>query len=357
MKYIKSEQTYLDLGSLYESYGYSKFSMRKFEEYSLYLENKNFLTSEHILTFNDPGGKLMALRPDITLSILKNAKNKVGSQKVYYRENVCRLDRRSMQYREIEQVGLEVIDSSGGATLLEICELAKKSLEAVDQDYILCISDMEFVLGALETLPKMDGAAKERILSFIGAKNAHELFCELLLCGMEEEYAKSFSSLIMLSGSNREILERAEALVLNASMERALTNLKSITENENTSENVRIDFTLLNDSSYYNGPVFRGYVKKIPRAILTGGFYNKMAQKFSKECAVGFALSLDEVNAYYNENSEYDVDTLILYKKEDSVREMLSLAENIRREGKSVRVETALPEGLRCREIIEMQKG
>ena len=71
----KSERTRLELEALYESYGFGKYAMRKFEEYSLYLENKNFLTSEYILTFNDPGGRLMALKPDVTLSILKNAKN------------------------------------------------------------------------------------------------------------------------------------------------------------------------------------------------------------------------------------------------------------------------------------------
>ena len=354
MKLTKSEQTYLELGSLYESYGYDKFLMRKFEEYSLYLENKNFLTSEHILTFNDPGGKLMALRPDITLSILKNAKNKKGAQKVYYRENVCRLDKRSMQYVEIEQLGIEAVDSVGTATLLEVCELAKKSLEAVDPDYILCVSDMEYVLGFLETVKGMDEGATERVMSFIKSKNAHELYLELTACGVKEEYAAEFSSLIMFSGTNGEIFEKAKALVLNQRMEKALMNIKSMTSESAMPEKVKVDFTLMNDISYYNGPVFCGYVKKIPRAILTGGFYNRMAQKFSKPCAVGFALSLDELDAYYGENPEYDVDALLLYDSEEAVKKALRLAESMRSTGMSVRIEKSVPEGIRCREIIRV---
>jgi hypothetical protein len=36
--------------------GYTRFSMRRFEEYALYLENKSFLKSESVLTFTNPDG-------------------------------------------------------------------------------------------------------------------------------------------------------------------------------------------------------------------------------------------------------------------------------------------------------------
>ena len=39
------------LRGLYESHGYARFPMRRFEEYALYLENKSFLTSESVLSF------------------------------------------------------------------------------------------------------------------------------------------------------------------------------------------------------------------------------------------------------------------------------------------------------------------
>ena len=63
--------------------------MRK---YDLYVRNKNFLKSDQIITFNDLNGKLMALRPDVTLSIVKNTKD-CGDKlcKYYYNENVYRL--------------------------------------------------------------------------------------------------------------------------------------------------------------------------------------------------------------------------------------------------------------------------
>ena len=47
----KDERTYLELGDLYARAGYALYKMKKFEEYSLYLDNKNFLGSESVLTF------------------------------------------------------------------------------------------------------------------------------------------------------------------------------------------------------------------------------------------------------------------------------------------------------------------
>ena len=78
-----------DLSRLYEKAGYKKYKMRKFEEYSLYLENKSFLTSEYVITFNDLSGRLLALKPDVTLSIVKNTNaTPSASEKLYYTESV-----------------------------------------------------------------------------------------------------------------------------------------------------------------------------------------------------------------------------------------------------------------------------
>ena len=83
------EKAVFKLRSLYKKYGYMPFKMSKFEEYDLYVRNKDFLISDRVITFNDTNGKLLALKPDVTLSIIKNGEDEVGvKQKVYYNENV-----------------------------------------------------------------------------------------------------------------------------------------------------------------------------------------------------------------------------------------------------------------------------
>ena len=116
-----SEQVAFDLRALYSRYGYSQYKMSKFEEYDLYARNKDFLISENVITFTDLSGKLMALKPDVTLSIVKNTTDQVPwVQKLYYNENVYRTAKGAAGYREIMQTGLEVLHRRGsGAGLQE----------------------------------------------------------------------------------------------------------------------------------------------------------------------------------------------------------------------------------------------
>ena len=72
------------LRELYRSRGYSHYRMSRFEPYDLYAGNKRFLVSEDILTFTDTDGRLMALRPDVTLSIAKTAQPAPGETLRYY---------------------------------------------------------------------------------------------------------------------------------------------------------------------------------------------------------------------------------------------------------------------------------
>ena len=68
------ERASLQLRLLYEQEGFRKYHMGRFEEYSLYQENRRFLSSEQVITFTDLDGRLLALKPDVTLSVLLSGK-------------------------------------------------------------------------------------------------------------------------------------------------------------------------------------------------------------------------------------------------------------------------------------------
>ena len=124
------EKAVFELRSLYENFGYRKYKMSKFEEYDLYARNKSFLPQSdgNIITFNNVDGRLLALKPDVTLSIVKNAKE--GRQvKEYYNENVYRMV--DHEYREFMQVGLECIGDIDLYSTCEVLMLAKKSLATI----------------------------------------------------------------------------------------------------------------------------------------------------------------------------------------------------------------------------------
>ena len=82
-----TQKSTLELVRLFASYGYSQYKMSKFEEYDLYNKNKGFLVNDSVITFTDTDGKLLALKPDVTLSIVKNADSAMsGVEKLFYNE-------------------------------------------------------------------------------------------------------------------------------------------------------------------------------------------------------------------------------------------------------------------------------
>ena len=124
------ERASFALRALYEAAGCRKYHMGRFEEYGLYQENRSFLSSEQVITFTDLDGRLLALKPDVTLSIAKTAQPAPGETlKYYYHENVYRPSAESHTFKEIAQMGLEMLGAVGEAQVQQAVGLAAKSLE------------------------------------------------------------------------------------------------------------------------------------------------------------------------------------------------------------------------------------
>ena len=184
----KDEQVPLLLRGLFEQRGYRRYRMSNFEAYDLYRENKNFLESEGIITFTDASGRLMALKPDVTMSIVKHTKPDAVSSKLYYVENVFRLAPQSGEYREISQMGLEFIGGQGGYAEAEAVELAVRSLAAIGPQSVLDVGHMGFITSLLDVLGVRE-EARAAALDALRAKNAHTLRAIAAESGCTEEEA------------------------------------------------------------------------------------------------------------------------------------------------------------------------
>lgn len=169
------EKAVFELRSLYSKYGYSQYKMSKFEEYDLYVRNKEFLVSDQIITFTDTNGKLMALKPDVTLSIIRNTSDADGCvQKVYYNENVYRVSKGTDSFKEIMQTGLECIGDIDDYNIYEVLMLAAESLRTVSENFVLDISHMGIISAVLDAA-NVPAEAKDALVKCIGEKNAHEI--------------------------------------------------------------------------------------------------------------------------------------------------------------------------------------
>jgi len=172
-RFSPAERSTLQLRVLYEGAGYRKFRCSHFEEYSLYQQNERFLSDSQVITFTDLDGKLRAIKPDVTLSIAKNAQPAAGEcKKYYYTEQICRPSRESHTFSEISQMGLECIGAVGAAEQAEVVRLALESLASLEVPTVLEVSHMGFVTALLDTLQKhsIDVVVLAGFLSVLGEK-------------------------------------------------------------------------------------------------------------------------------------------------------------------------------------------
>ncbi len=354
------EQAVLSLRALYESFGYRRFPVRRFEEYGLYLENKNFLKSESVLAFPNAKGQLMALRPDVTLSIVKHVMTRAGqAEKLYYQESVYRVSETDHEFAEIQQMGVEYLGDADGYGALEVIRLAAESLRAMGGAYVLEIGHMGFADGLMEAAGLTD-AQKEELFGHMRRKSGHELWAALARMGIAPGMAGKIEELAGLSGDFVETLEKSEALATGPAMAEAREELRRLWEALaplGLGDCLRLDFSLLNDLDYYNGLVFHGYLEGAPRAVLSGGRYDRLVRKFGKEGGgIGFALYLDEVARLLARPTGWDVDVLLLYEERDRPAAVLKAVDALREKGQRVMAAKRPQKGLKAGETLRLPK-
>ena len=359
--FLKSgERAVAALRSLYKQYGYLPFKMSKFEEYDLYVRNKEFLVGDRVITFNDTDGRLLAMKPDVTLSIIKNSVYEKGTkQKVYYNENVYRVSPKTKRFKEIMQSGIECIGDTDIFDTYEVVYLAIRSLSLVSEDCALDISHLG-ILSKLLARACDNDAFKQRITSLISEKNKHEISKACEDFSVSCEYAELIKEFIDMYGDMNSVLARLKPMCdkIGAAEQYAeLSSLCRMLSDEGMEKRIRIDFSVVNDMNYYNGIVFKGFIRGIPDGVLSGGEYSSLMERMGKHSgAVGFALYLDFVEELTAVARDYDVDVLLLYSSDSDPVSLLKMKNKLISEGKSVSLQKAVPSKLRYRELIKLDK-
>ncbi len=340
------------LGKLYESFGYLRFKMNKFEEYDTYVENKSFLTSDNVITFTDTNGKLMALKPDVTLSIVKNSKDEPGiAKKVYYNENVYRVASGSGAFKEIMQSGLECVGDVGSYELSEVIGIALESLRVLSSECVLDVSHLGIVSAAME-IAGLSEVGKNKMRALFSGKNVNGAEALLEEEGASEEGKKLILSLMRIGGTSKAAIPALLALSSDKEYLACVNELKEVLSVAGD-ENLRVDFSVMNDMRYYNGVVFQGFVKGVARPVLSGGQYDLLLKKMKRSSkAVGFAVYLDEIEE--EADSALDVDVLILFREGESVGKIAEAVRAERAKGKKVIAEKKIPSFLRYGEVKEL---
>jgi ATP phosphoribosyltransferase regulatory subunit len=361
------EKAMMSLRALYGKYGYSQYKMSKFEEYDLYVRNKSFLASEHIITFNDMSGKLMALKPDVTLSIVKNTKDSEASLcKYFYNENVYRLSHTTQEFKERMQVGLECIGNIDIYSMSEVILLAEKSLQTISGKYSLDISHMGFLSGFLDCMD-LSGEQTAAVLKCISEKNAPEIKKLCAEYGITEDSCRRLMKLASLYGAFEDTITSLKEMSVSEKTDEAIKELECVYETVRSlggGKNIRLDFSIVNDMNYYSGIIFQGFIDGIPTGVLSGGRYDNLMLRFGKKSgAIGFAVYLDLLERFEEVKRAYDVDVLVLYDAHTDTQLLARTVKALTDKNQSVRAQTLTkaldeaPDTVKYRRLVTIENG
>ncbi|MBQ9015700.1 MAG: ATP phosphoribosyltransferase regulatory subunit [Firmicutes bacterium] len=365
----KHERMIFDLRAMYAQYGYTQFKIRKFEEFELYVRNKDFLDSVNVITFTDTNGKLMALKPDVTLSVVKNSRDEAGTvQKVYYNENIYRVSRRSHMFEELMQVGIECIGDIDDYNIFEVLMLAAKTLREISPKAILDVSNLDIVSAILSDYHVTDSTRIE-MLSCLGDKNIHTLRRICRENDVTPGGIELLEKLTRIYGRPETVLPKLRTLLKSGALEepalgqtlQAVDDLERILNtftDQSLRDMIRLDFSVVSDVNYYNGIVFNGFIRGIPDCVISGGQYDRLMQKMKRKSgAIGFGVYMDRLERLLEETPEYDIEILLLYDETAKITQLNDTIRGLTHEGHTVVAQRKIPEKLKYRRLMRLTDG
>ncbi len=340
------------LRELYTEYGYSRYRTVGFEEYDLFSEYRDFLTSGQMITFTGAGGRLLALKPDITMSIIRDATEQRGrTDKFFYSESVYRVPAGGDEFKEILQIGLECIGDVCAYDRAEVVSLACRTLGMTGCDYMLDISHT----GLIEGIRKLFGISdrvRGELASALKDKNAPALSLICSRAGLGEEAVARMIELSRLSIPIREAGDVLSSLgfAKYAESADAIKELRVIADalTDEEADHVRVDLSVIHGMNYYDGAVFNGYIDGVSEAILKGGEYGRLITKMGRTgSGLGFALYTDLLELIEGYSPKYAADVLLVCADRDPA--LISTAvKKLKEAGKSVLVQRSAAGAERC---------
>lgn len=300
---IIKRQLEREIDELFQKWGYKEVITPTVEYYETFNQNSNPLREEDMYKFFDNKGRILVLRPDMTVPIARVVETKLKDTmlpiKLRYTSNIFRVHKSLGGKRnEYTDIGVELIGLEDGKSDLEILVLALEGLKKIGlKDFKLEIGNTGFFNGAFANTD-IDEECKSKIAKFIDEKNLKSLEEYLEDLDIEKEYKAFFNKLPWMFGG-KEILEQAKELAFNNSIKENLEYLEKLyldLEQLGYGNNITFDLGMIPRLNYYTGIIFKGYCEGVGTTVLRGGRYDNLIKPY-KKClpAIGFSIDINSV--------------------------------------------------------------
>lgn len=247
----------------------------------------------------DNRGRLVVFRPDSTLPIARMAASRLQGQRkplrLYYDQTIYR-NRPDLSGRsdECAQMGVELMGAGGLGADLEVISLAAQALESCAPGFRIEIGHGGLFRVLAEELP-LSPEEKEELRATIEAKNYAALEGLLEPLG-QNPAAQAIRRLPRLFGGE-EALEEAARFCTDGEAGEMLGYLRTVygaLQELGLGGRLMVDLGLVQRNDYYTGVVFSAYAPRHGAAVLVGGRYDTLCEKFGAPMpAVGFAVDVD----------------------------------------------------------------
>lgn len=283
--------------SIAESYGYGEIQTPVFENLELFTIKSGEDVVEEIYSFQDKGGRDLALRPELTAPVLRAYVNECSVMtkplRFYYFANCFRYERpQKARYREFWQFGIELIGSESHMADAEVILIAYEIMKQLNLNFELRIGHVGVLRHLLEDVEEEKASKIMRLIDKEDMGGLEEFVNGI---GLSQNLKERIYNLIETSG-DREVLENVKSFVPHFDftyLEKLCDVLDSI------GIEYSLDFGIARGLDYYTGVVFEGYARSglgAQSQICGGGSY-RLAHLFGggDTPSTGFALGFDRI--------------------------------------------------------------
>ena len=334
------------LKKVFHMYGYHDIQTPTFEYFDVFRKEIGTIPSRELYKFFDKEGNTLVLRPDFTPSIARAAATLFQEEQLpirlcYTGSTFVNHSSYQGRLRETTQMGAELLGDDSVEADAEMLALVIESMLTIGlKEFQLTVSNVDFLQSLIEDAD-LDEDARERVRELITNRNFYGVEEYLESIQVKRSSKEAFGKMNELLGGV-DILEKAKNIAPNSKGVMALRRLEKIYEIlklYGVEKFVTFDLSMSGTYGYYTGIIFRGYTYGTGDAIVRGGRYDHLVEKFGKKSAsIGFAIVIDElmkalirqkIRIVYTRKN-----TIVLYD-EGRLREAIALAKDFRRKAKN----------------------
>ena len=277
--------------------GFIQIKPEIFEEYDEITQiDKNISTKSMVKVVSN---KVMVLRPDITISLMKNLIPRWEddlSLKLFYHSTVYKNKRNGDGIIQCRQFGCEYLGEPSMDADREVVNLAFNILRKFTDEFLLEIGSGNYIDGFVEAL-NIDSDTERQFKKLLYRKNKPELEAFAQKLDIKPELKELMVNILSIRGTVKEVTERAHKYFTNARMKKGIDQLNTIStliSKEDLDKYTLFDLSMVSKLDYYDGIMLKGYYKSLYKEILSGGRYDSLTESFGKRVpAIGFTIYFD----------------------------------------------------------------